>query len=197
MTAADRLAVSRGNLDVSDDPLVPTFFDWFGSPPTILVLESGDGGLCLQLAARVTTERVLGLDRDEANVARARLASELIGQENVEFAVGDLETANLASYGRFDAVFCVDVFGRLAAPWLLLADAARIGDRLFVDAPYWQEARVVEVDGHRGGFVDGSFWLTRPALLEALTTSGWAVRYLADLSRQRSRSRLLLGCVRP
>ena len=117
MTAADDLAVAGADLGVSDDPLVTMFFDWFGSPPTILVLESGVGSLSLQLAAHQTTERLLGLDRDAANVGRARHASELIGCENAEFTVGDLVPATLASYGRFDAVFCVDVLPRLAEPW--------------------------------------------------------------------------------
>ena len=45
--------------------------------------------------------------------------------------------------------------------------------------------------------MEGGFWLTRPALLEELTTTGWAVRYVADESRKRSRPMLLLGCVKP
>lgn len=150
---------------VLEDMRIATFFDWFGAPRTILALGAGPG----TLPVRETTERLLSLDAD------------------------DLDSIDLSSYGRFDAVFCVD----LAEPWRLLAATARVADALFLDTPYCQGSRVAEVDGRLGGEVDGSFRLTRPALLEALTASGWAIRHQTDLSRHRSKPRLLLGCVKP
>jgi hypothetical protein len=150
---------------VLEDMRIATFFDWFGSPRSILALGVGKGSL----PARETTERLLSLDAE------------------------DLDSVDLSSYGRFDAVFCVN----LAAPWRLLARTARVADALFLEAPYWQGSRVAEVEGRLGGEVDGSFLLTRPALLEELTASGWAIRHQTDLSRHRTRPRLLLGCVRP
>ncbi len=116
MTAADDLGVAGADLGVSDDPLVTMFFDWFGSAPTILVLESGVGSLSLQLAAHQTTERLLGLDRDAANVGRARHASELIGCENAEFTVGDPCRRRSRATGGSTRLLCRRA-PRLAEPW--------------------------------------------------------------------------------
>lgn len=199
-----------GDLDYSDDERVSTFFGWFESPQTVLELSSGEGVHTLGLAARDTTERVLGLDERSDNVARARLVAELLGRGNVEFASADLETVELAAFGRFDAVFCADLLYRLTSPWRLLAEIGRVSDRLFLDTHYWSLQPTVEREGYRGSWVreggpadassDGAghaLWLTRPALLEALTDTGWAVRHLSDHPRWSGGPRLWLGCVRP
>jgi SAM-dependent methyltransferase len=199
-----------GDLDYSRDIRVATFFEWFGSPRTILELSSFEGVHTLQLSAEVTTERVLGLEGRSDNVERARLVAELAGQDNVEFAVENLETVDLAPYGRFDAVFCGGLLYHLVAPWRLLAEVARVSDRLFLDTHYWPWPATAEVEGYRGGWVDEggsgdalsglssrSLWLNRPSLLEALTNAGWAVRQLLDHPGWRHGPRLWLGCVRP
>jgi len=190
-----------------DDTRVATFFEWFGAPATILELGLFEGAHTLQLSAPATTERVLALEGRADDVRRAELVVELHGRENVELAVEDLDTVDLARHGRFDAVFCSDVLYRLATPWRLLAAMARASDRLFLDTHYWPWPAAETVEGHAGGWVgapeeerDGgrrSFWLTRPSLHEALTNAGWAVRHLRDHPHWPFAPRLWLGCVRP
>jgi len=200
-----------GELDYTDDRRVAAFFDWFGSPRTILELSSFEGGHTLQLAAPPDSERVLGVEGRKENVERARLATELLGRGNTEFVVDDLETVDLAPYGRFDAAFCAGLLYHLVSPWRLLAEIARVSDRLFLDTHYWTGADTAEVEGYLGGWFDEggyddplsglesrSFWLTRPSLLKALTDAGWAVRHLVDHPDWAGAgARLWLGCVRP
>ena len=118
-------------LDYTGDRRVAAFFDWLGAPRTILELSSFEGGHTLQLAAPATTERVLGIEGRPENVARARLATELLGRGNTEFAVDDLETVDLAQYGRFEAAFCAGLLYHLVRPWRLLEEIASVSDRLF------------------------------------------------------------------
>jgi SAM-dependent methyltransferase len=197
-----------GELDYSADERTPTFFRWFDSPRKILELSSFEGVHTLQLAALETTERVLGLEGRSENVSRARLVAELLGRGNIDFSVADLETVDLTTYGHFDAVFCAGLLYHLVSPWRLLAEVARVSDRLFLDTHYWPWHPTVEVDGYRGSFVEEpddslsgrsqrSLWLTRPSLLEALTNTGWAVRHLSDHPHWTYAPRLWLGCVRP
>jgi SAM-dependent methyltransferase len=200
-----------GDLDYTGDRRVAAFFDWFGSPRTILELSSFEGAHTLQLAAPPTTGRVLGIEGRKENVERARLVEELLGRGNAEFAVDDLEAVDLTAYGRFDATFCAGLLYHLVSPWRLLGEIARVSDRLFLDTHYWTGPDTVEVDGYVGGwFEEGgyedplsgldrrSFWLTRPSLLKALTESGWAVQELVDHENWAGAgARAWLGCVRP
>ena len=199
-----------GELDYCDDTRVARFFEWFGSPRAILELSSFEGAHTLELSAPATTERVLGLDARPENVERSRLVVELYGRGNVEFATQDLESVDLGAHGRFDAVFCAGLLYHLAAPWRLLAEVARVSDRLFLDTHYWPWEATADVEGYRGGWVEEggpedalsgrgrrSLWLTRPSLLEALTNGGWAVRHVVDHSGWSFGPRLWLGCVRP
>ncbi len=147
-----------GEFDYGEDWRIQMFFRGFEAPRTILELSSFEGAHTLQLAAPETTERVLGLEGRPENVARSRLVAELLARGNTEFEVEDLETVDLASYGRFDAVFCAGLLYHLEAPWRLLAEIARISDCLFLDTHHWNEPEVVEVEGHRGGwFEEGGY----------------------------------------
>ena len=128
----------------------------------------------------------------------------------MEFAVDDLETVDLESYGRFEAAFCAGLLYHLVKPWRLLREIAGVSGRLFLDTHYWTSGDTVEIDGYRGGwFEEGgyddplsgldqrSFWLTRPSLLRALTDSGWVVRHVTDHPDWAGAgARLWVGCER-
>jgi SAM-dependent methyltransferase len=199
-----------GEIDYSGDWRIGEFFRWFGEPRTILELSSFEGAHTLLLAAPETTDRVVGLEGRPENVERAHLVAELLGRGNVEFAVENLETVDLAAYGRFDAVFCAGLLYHLERPWHLLEEIGRVTDRLFLDTHYWSGSDVVEVEGHRGGWFDEggyedplsgvgtrSFWLTAPALVQLLTEAGWLIRHFKDIPEWPTAARAWLGCVRP
>jgi len=198
-----------GEFDYSEDWRIQMFFRWFGSPRTILELSSFEGAHTLQLAAPETTERVLGLEGRPEHAARARLVADLLGRGNIEFAVENLETVDLASYGRFEAVFCAGLLYHLEAPWRLLAEIGRVTDRLFLDTHYWSGPDVLEIDGHQGGWFDEggyddplsgvggrSFWLTAPALIQLLTEAGWTILHFNDIPDWPTAPRAWLDCRR-
>jgi SAM-dependent methyltransferase len=196
-----------GHLDYSADERVPTFFEWFGAPRTILELASFEGAHTLQLAARETTERVVGLEGRRDNVERAQLVASVLGRGNVEFAVADLETVELTDYGRFDAVFCCGLLYHLVRPWRLLTDIARVSDQLFLDTHVWVQPETVASEGHLGGWYEEgsgrdplsglsprSFWLTRGALVDALSEAGWSVGRTRDRPEHPNGPRVWLEC---
>jgi SAM-dependent methyltransferase len=185
-----------GELDYSEEGRPAGLFDWFGVPRTVLELGSGEGALTLLLAAADGVERVVALEAWADDVERSRLALELLGRGNVKVVHADPVTADLAEYGRFDVVFCAGLLHRLAEPWHLLARIGAASDRLFLDMHYCFGAETVEVEGYRGRWVEGAFWLTRPSLLAALTDAGWAVRHVSDHPNWVVAHRIWLGCVR-
>lgn len=203
--------VLGGTLDFGDDRRPPAFFEWFGSPRTILELSCFEGAHTLQLAAPPTTERVLGLDGRAENVARAALVAEVLGRGNIDVQVADLESADLTPFGRFDAVFCAGLLYHLAEPWHLVAQIATVSDRLFLDTHHCAATTdVVEVNGYHGqwyreggradplsGLREQSFWPTLASLLRMLTDHGWAVRHVVEhLQWGGAGSRVWLGCYR-
>jgi len=162
-----------------------------GEPRSILELSSFEGGHTLQLAAPPFVERVLGLEGRPENIARARLATELLGRGNIDFAEIDLdqETGQLEQLGRFDAVFCAGLLYHLTKPWTLIEKVAKMTDAFFLDTHYSEKANV-SIDDYVGsryneggysdplsGLSEASFWMTLPCLQETLAKSGFSIRH--------------------
>lgn len=172
----------------ADDPRVGLFFDWLGRPARILELGCFEGGHSVRLASPPFVERLVGLEGRPENIARARLAIEVLGRGNVEFRHVDLEGVSLAQFGHFDAVFCAGLLYHLERPWRLLEEIASVTDRLFLDT-HCSASGNTTVDGYAGshyqeggysdplsGLSDTSFWLTLTSLIDALSTVGFVVR---------------------
>lgn len=194
--------------DLEPDGRVWLFFEWFGRPRTILELGSFEGAHTLMLAAAEPVERVLGLEGREQNVRRAQLAAELLGRGNIAFHQADLENVELASYGRFDAVFCAGVLYHLPEPWRLLEAIGAVSDQLFLDTHYAAQAtderggfggaEVAEggYDDSLSGLSSSSFWLTLRSLREALDRAGFAIEEQVDYPDWVNGPRAHLGCRR-
>lgn len=198
-----------GEIDYSADWRIGEFFRWFREPHTILELSSLEGAQPSSSRRPRRRSASAAASRAVPRTSRARLVVELLGRKNVEFAVEDLETVDLARYGRFDAVFCAGLLYHLERPWHLLAEIGRVTDQLFLDTHYWSGSDTIEVEGHRGGWFDEggyedplsgvgsrSFWLTAPALIQFLTEAGWSIRHFNDIPDWPTAPRAWLGCVR-
>jgi SAM-dependent methyltransferase len=179
-----------GKVALVDDARIERFAAAFSECGTVLELGSLEGAHSFSLARRV--ERVVAVEGRDENIVRARFVRGLLGIENVEFVEADLETTPLASFGRFDAVFCVGLLYHLPRPWLLLDQLAAVAPNVFLQTHY-AETGEVTVDGMAGrpyrefgrsdplsGLSPESFWLTIPALTERLERNGYAVELLED-----------------
>lgn len=176
-----------GSYDAMRDPRLTRFFECFPRASSILELGSLEGGHTFGLAARQHVKRVVGIEGRPENLDKARFVQHVLGIDNVEFVLTDLETTTLASLGRFDAVFCVGVLYHLRQPWRLLREISRVSDRLFLWTHYAREDSATEnVSGYRGawyneagrmdplsGLSPTSFWPTLNALRDMLRQAGF------------------------
>ncbi len=195
-----------GSFDGMNDARVDHFFGHFPDARSIMELGSLEGGHTFNLAGRPGVEAVLGLEGREENVEKARFVQNLLGITNVEFAVANLETADLSSFGRFDAVFCSGLLYHLPEPWKLIEQTAHVSPNLFVwthyargDAakstlPALKNAKNATREGHEGweyaehgledplsGMSPTSFWPTLDGLQTMLRDHGYAeIRLIQD-----------------
>lgn len=125
-----------GKIDAMHDPRVDQFFRAFPDAGRILELGSLEGGHTFSLASRPHVSRVLGIEGRRESVERARFVRQLLGMTNVEFEVANVETADLASFGEFDAVFCSGLLYHLPEPWRLIENVSKVSPNLFLWTHY-------------------------------------------------------------
>jgi SAM-dependent methyltransferase len=164
-----------------------------GDVRTVLELGSHEGNHSLQLAGRASVQRVVALEGRPDNLARARFVQRVFGDGKIVFREYDLERLDSSDFeDRFDAVFCAGVLYHLPRPWRLIAELSRLCRRyLFLDTHHaWPPEATAE--GYMGrwvgegpdplsGLSPSSFWLTLPALIEALRECGFHVRFMREL----------------
>ena len=112
----------------------------------ILDIGCGLGDTALLLAAYGYS--VIGIDREEALLARAREAAERLGVETVVFEKGDLMNLR-PHHARYDAVLSLGLMEHFDPPEAarLLADQARCANRVIVNIPsVWARLSVPFVD---------------------------------------------------
>ena len=178
----------------AEDGRVDEFFRLVGAPTSILELGSFEGAHSAQLVERPSVERVVCLEGREENVRRARVALDVLGTlDRVQVEQVDLEDADLAAFGRFDAAFCVGLLYHLAQPWLLLRQLRQHVRVLFLETHVSPTDHIV-LAGYRGslyrelgledtqsGLLSHSFWPTPAALEQMLADEGFRVTYRRDL----------------
>lgn len=176
-----------GDYDAMNDPRLAAFEKYFPEARTILELGSLEGGHSFGLARMPNVEKVTAIEVRPANIERARFVGQTLGVENVEFIEADLEKTDLASFGKFDAVFCSGLLYHLPEPWKLIEQIARVSPNLFLWTHISGEIEgKKKVNGFRGkyykehGWLDSlsgasknSFWLTLGSLIHLLTANGY------------------------
>lgn len=181
-----------GSFDAINDPRLELFFATFAGVGTILELGSLEGGHTIGLARKQGVKRVLGLEGRKTNLARARVAARLLKARHVAFAEADLENAELAAFGKFDAIYCCGILYHLPEPWKLLQQCTAVSPRLFLWTHYSHEDEAdVTSGGYKGrlqpeggldeplsGLSPQSFWPTIGSLVNMLTAAGFPVLHI-------------------
>ncbi|MEY2498173.1 MAG: hypothetical protein QOD12_1729 [Verrucomicrobiota bacterium] len=177
-----------GAISAVGDKRVERFFEFAPRIGTILELGSLEGAQSFILAEHPGVERVVAVEGREINLRKARFVQELLLIRNVEFVQANLEHADVAAFGKFDAVFCCGLLYHLPAPWKLLEQLPAIAPALFIWTHYAAEAEARDLgNGLRGkihhegganeplsGMSSTATWLTLESLLSVLKASGFA-----------------------
>ena len=176
-----------GDFHALTDHRVDQFFGCFPNVRTILELGSLEGGHTFAMAQRPGVERVVGVDARATNIEKACFIKGLLRVAKAEFAEANLEKTDLASFGRFDAVFCSGLLYHLPEPWRLLEQISQVASHLFIWTHYADELQVDACSGDLKGkeYLEGdlerpnsgmspkSFWLTLGSLIKTLTVNGF------------------------
>ncbi|HMV46489.1 MAG TPA: class I SAM-dependent methyltransferase [Blastocatellia bacterium] len=187
-----------GQFDALQDGRLTQFRQCFPSAQEILELGSLEGGHTIGLARQAGVRRVVGIEARQENLARATLAKKLLGANNIEFVQANLEATDLASYGKFDALFCSGLLYHLPEPWLLVQQFPRVSQNLFLWTHYAADPTAdTLVNGYRGiwyqegGIADPlsgvsatSFWPTLGSLLAMLQENGYRSVHILDNQTQ-------------
>jgi hypothetical protein len=179
--------VYGGGISAVGDARIEQFFRFAPDAKTILELGSLEGAHTFILAERPGVQRVLSLEGRERNLRKARFVQELLRIRNAEFAQANLEQADLAGFGKFDAVFCSGLLYHLPEPWKLIEQLPTIAPASFIWTQYAAQEEAMEVGHGLRGKIHGeggpdeplsgmsatSIWLTLPSLCELLSASGY------------------------
>lgn len=176
-----------GGISAVGDARIDQFFQFAPEVEIILELGSLEGAQTFLLAQRAGVRRVLALEGREKNLRKARFVQELLQVRNVEFAQTNLEHADLAQFGRFDAVFCCGLLYHLPEPWKLIEQLPAIAPILFIWTQYAAENEATDVGRGLRGKIHGeggpdeplsgmsatATWLTLSSLRSVLEASGY------------------------
>lgn len=105
----------------------------------VLDLGCGPGTITIDLARRLPRGRVLGVDREQAQIEQARETAATAGLANVEFMVGDVSDLKLPP-ASFDLVFSHALFEHLPDPTQVLREIhgpLRSGGHVALRSPDW------------------------------------------------------------
>lgn len=184
-----------GKYDARKDTRIDQFFQDFPAGGTIIELGSLEGGHTFRLATHPSVKKVLGIEGREANMDKAKFVQGIFKIDQVEFVKANLESVDLPSFGKFDAVFCVGLLYHLPEPWKLIEQISNISSSLFLWTHYAQENKANKVEnGYRGmiykegGVVDPlsglspeSFWPSLGSLADMLKQYGFkTIHYIED-----------------
>ena len=183
-----------GGTSAIGDVRVEQFFRFAPRAETILELGALEGAHTIILAQQPGVRNVLALEGREVNLRKARFVRELFAVKNAEFAQANLESSDLAQFGKFDAVFCSGLMYHLPEPWKLIAQLPAIAPNLFIWTHYAADAdSEIVSDGLRGkihteggaaeplsGMSPTATWLTLGSLIASLTKSGYASVHVID-----------------
>ena len=176
-----------GAISAAEDERIPQFFEFAPEAARILELGALEGAQSIRLAENAHVQEIVALEGRAANIRKAELIKRLLGLEKVRFVEANLESADLASFGRFDAIFCSGLLYHLPEPWRLVEQLPRLAPKLFIWTHYADDlAANVNQHGFRGlvhreggkdeplsGLSETAFWPTIGSLLTMLTTSGY------------------------
>jgi len=179
--------VYGSGLNHEHDVRPPQFFRLVPSARRILELGSCQGGGTFRLAVHPGVQQVVGVEVRDYHIEKARFVQQALGISNVTFIEANLETFDLSSLGRFDAIYCVGLLYHLPSPWELLAKLPAVSDVVYLNTHFCRASGAsLKMHGYEGekwgekgyeeplsGMSVWSFWPTLASLAKMLIDTGF------------------------
>ncbi len=176
-----------GGISAVGDVRLLEFLRFAAGAERILELGSLEGAHTMLLAREPGVREVVAVEGREHNIRKAELVARLLQVRNAKFLQENLETAELAQLGLFDAVFCSGLLYHLPEPWKLIEQLPAIAPKLVLWTHYADDLSAETVQhGWRGrvqaeggadeplsGMSPTAFWLTLGSLIKLLSASGY------------------------
>jgi SAM-dependent methyltransferase len=183
-----------GGISAVGDARIDQFFRFAPEAKLILELGSLEGAQTFILAERPGVRQVLAVEGRAANLRKARFVQELLQVRNVKFAQTNLEHAELAQFGKFDAVFCCGLLYHLPEPWKLIEQLPAVAPTLFIWTQYAADDEAIDVGRGLRGKIHGeggpdeplsgmsatATWLTLSSLRSVLNACGYTQIEIID-----------------
>ncbi|MCE7988781.1 MAG: methyltransferase domain-containing protein [Caldilinea sp. CFX5] len=119
-------AAEQQRLEVQADLLGgATFLPPLTAGMTILEVGCGTGAIARAVAGHSATIKVVGIDRDEAQLTTARRLAQAAGLSNLEFLAGEATQLDLADH-TFDAAYCRFLLEHLPDPLPVVREMRRV-----------------------------------------------------------------------
>ncbi len=78
----------------------------------------------------------------------------MLKADKISFVQANLETADLAAFGTFDAIFCCGLLYHLPEPWKLVQQFTTVSPRPFLSTYYSLESQAnTTINRYRGRYV--------------------------------------------
>lgn len=176
-----------GGISAVGDVRMLEFLRFARGARRILELGSLEGAHTFLLAQEPGVREVVAVEGRERNIEKAELVRGLMNIRNASFVQENLETADLAQLGLFDAVFCSGLLYHLPEPWKLIEQLPSIAPKLVLWTHYADDLAAetvqhgwrgrVQAEGGRdeplSGLSPTAFWLTLGSLIKLLSASGY------------------------
>lgn len=184
-----------GSYRAGEDRRLRSFQERFPDARDVLELGSLEGGHSFALAALPGVRSVVAVEGRAASLARARYVQSVIGDTKVRFVRANLERADLAGLGGFDAALCLGLLYHLPEPWRLIDRLREAAPRVLVWTHYAEPDRArARRGGYRGrvyrewrflfeplsGLSFSSFWPSRDELVRMLREHGFPSIAIVD-----------------
>jgi trans-aconitate methyltransferase len=176
-----------GGISAVGDIRLLEFLRFAADAQRILELGSLEGAHTVLLAREPGVREVVAIEGRENNIRKAELVARLLHVRKTKFVQANIETAELAQLGLFDAVFCSGLLYHLPEPWKLVEQLPAIAPKLVLWTHYADDIGAETVQhGWRGkvqaeggadeplsGMSATAFWLTLGSLIKLLSASGY------------------------
>lgn len=183
--------------------LAVVFRGWADDPPTVADLGCLEGGYAAAFAR--AGYNVTGYEANPDNYACCQQVQEALGMANLAFQ--QMDVRDLAT--SYDAVFCCGLLYHLDQPAAFLAQLGKLTRRVLIIQTHYSLHAETENENLPGSWYyeqpgrwsshrnPRSFWLTRPALLQAIGDAGFRCVFEQEDYRDGGEYRDMFGTVEP